>query len=754
MNLRYERKKPQNDTSIAAKIIWSPKEMQTYYEVPQNSYCLFRKRFQIDDHVKKADIKIFADSRYILYVNGKRIGRGPCRSDPRWQYYDTYDIAEHLVKGENVLSAEVLYYGYGTGHSICRVPALVAQSSILLNSGESITIVSDRSWETCLSDALDRNAPRVNGCKACVEIWDKRKEFDFDPLRCDDLPWEAPRERELALSPFWNLYPKPIANLEEDYTLCRSIVACGIGKSECVHPSSNLHQQLKTELDNLPSPVFSLVTQNVFAPAEEGTFRYCVLDFQQVLAGYISIELMGNSGDIVDVVFSESLFRGKPVINYASYRPVARFILKDGINTIETKFNYEAFRYAFLIFRNDKQPIVLKRAGIVTRRYPLDTVSVFRTENELLQKIWDISTHTLKLCMQDGFLDSPSREQQQWMGDGRFQAIMNYYYSGDCRMHEKLLLQIAQSQDIEGMTCSRYPDANHNYPPIPSFCLQWICSFGDYYRFTDKTELISDLWNDIIAAMRWFSGFENTIGILEGIKYWQYYDISRKDDGEAIKYSTEFPNAFINLMYAEAMKTVIDLARVLEDNETEDFFRAKFNRIKNSIKEVFWDDDIGAYSLYREKRTVMEAVNALAITVLHRPVDDEAQRIVTNVFDRKTCVPDVYRVSPYFMVPLYRAMNKMDRNDIALSETLHRYALMIESDATSTWEEWRLIEGDFMYSACHAWAAAPILFVAENLLGINGDPSGQNKIEIGAYDARIVTPKGVYEMHSSEIRDK
>ena len=169
---------------------------------------------------------------------------------------------------------------------------------------------------------------------------------------------------------------------------------------------------------------------------------------------------------------------------------------------------------------------------------------------------------------------------------------------------------------------------------------------------------------------------------------------------------------------------------------------------------MFWDDDIGAYSLYREKRTIMEAVNALAITVLHRPVDDEAQRIVTNVFDRKTCVPDVYRVSPYFMVPLYRAMNKMDRNDIALSETLHRYALMIESDATSTWEEWRLIEGDFMYSACHAWAAAPILFVAENLLGINGDPSGQNKIEIGAYDARIVTPKGVYEMHSSEIRDK
>lgn len=139
----------------------------------------------------------------------------------------------------------------------------------------------------------------------------------------------------------------------------------------------------------------------------------------------------------------------------------------------------------YLIFRNHHGDIILNNGGIVTRNYPLNNMSTFKTENSNLQRIWDISTHTLKLCIQDGFLDSPSREQQQWMGDSRFQAIMNYY-SGDCKMHEKLLLQIAQAQDFEGMTCSRYPDANHNLPPIPSYCLQWISSFGNYYVFTKK----------------------------------------------------------------------------------------------------------------------------------------------------------------------------------------------------------------------------------------------------------------------------
>src|SRR5262249_18792882 len=81
---------------------------------PSNFYLYCRKSFTIDSKVTAAPIHVTADSRYKLFVNGTFVGRGPVRSDPRWQYYDTYDLTPFLRAGENVLSAIVHQYGVPT----------------------------------------------------------------------------------------------------------------------------------------------------------------------------------------------------------------------------------------------------------------------------------------------------------------------------------------------------------------------------------------------------------------------------------------------------------------------------------------------------------------------------------------------------------------------------------------------------------------------------------------------------------------
>lgn len=757
MNFRYERQVPNNVSfSINTKIIWHPKEVETYYDTPRNSHCLFRKDFYVENNVKQAKIHIFADTKYIFYINGIRIGRGPCRSDPRWKYFDTYDIDKYLVKGKNLFSVEVIHYGYGTGHSINRIPALFAECTITEENGETITVSTDKSWKAYLSDSLNKNAPRVNGCKGCIEVWDMRNVTDFTSISFDDSKWINSKERDVKYSPFWNLYPKPIANLEEFVVDSAVMTARGIG--ECCNnvEIEQMHKQLKSEIDTLETPYFSLPNRdNVFTPVNNTEFNYAVIDFKKVWAGYISLNICGNAGDIVDVIYSEELIDGKPAFNNITYRPFTRFILKDGENNLETKFNYEAFRYVYLFLRNHSGSIVLNNAEIITRIYPLSKESSFYCEDLELTKIWDICTHTLKLCMQDGFLDSPSREQQQWMGDGRFQAIMNYYYSGDCKMHEKLLLQIAQSQDCEGMTCSRYPDANHNLPPIASFCLQWICSFGDYYKFTQKTGVIASLWNSVIAAMRWFSGFEAADGLLFNVPYWQYFDVSKNKKGEQITYPEGSYNSLINLMYAEAMETVVKLSGILEDEDTKNYFEVKLQRLKQGIRSKFWNEEKGAYSDYsidEPSESISESTNAMALIVLHDKDDKRALKIIKNVFCPQNRNEDIFKVSPYFMVQYYRALNKMNRNDIALSETKLRYSNMLKKGATTTWEDWDLADADpnFPYSACHAWAAAPIVFITENLLGID-IVSGKQKASsiithLGKYKASIVTPNKIYEI--------
>lgn len=60
-----------------AKLIWPRSETETYYDRPQNSYVCFRKKFHLSERAPSATARVFADSRYVLYINGQYVGKGP-----------------------------------------------------------------------------------------------------------------------------------------------------------------------------------------------------------------------------------------------------------------------------------------------------------------------------------------------------------------------------------------------------------------------------------------------------------------------------------------------------------------------------------------------------------------------------------------------------------------------------------------------------------------------------------------------------
>ena len=72
-----------------------------------NYYAYFIKSIDLKQHAKSAVLDITADSRYVLFINGKRIGRGPIRYWSQYHYYDTYDISPHLVKGKNEIKSMI-----------------------------------------------------------------------------------------------------------------------------------------------------------------------------------------------------------------------------------------------------------------------------------------------------------------------------------------------------------------------------------------------------------------------------------------------------------------------------------------------------------------------------------------------------------------------------------------------------------------------------------------------------------------------
>ena len=67
----------------------------------------FRKQVEIKNIPEKAEMMVFADSRYVLWINGKYVERGPCRFDPKGPQYDVIDIKDNINQGKNTIAIMV-----------------------------------------------------------------------------------------------------------------------------------------------------------------------------------------------------------------------------------------------------------------------------------------------------------------------------------------------------------------------------------------------------------------------------------------------------------------------------------------------------------------------------------------------------------------------------------------------------------------------------------------------------------------------
>jgi hypothetical protein len=82
-------------------------------EAPEQD-VLLRRRFTLATVPGSAPLRITADSRYVLYVNGAEVSRGPVRGDASKLSYDAVDLAPQLRPGENVLAVRAHWYATPT----------------------------------------------------------------------------------------------------------------------------------------------------------------------------------------------------------------------------------------------------------------------------------------------------------------------------------------------------------------------------------------------------------------------------------------------------------------------------------------------------------------------------------------------------------------------------------------------------------------------------------------------------------------
>ena len=148
-----------------------------------------------------------------------------------------------------------------------------------------------------------------------------------------------------------------------------------------------------------------------------------VIDFGRDVSGYPRLEVEGPAGATIDVSYCERLRAdGRAAVqraNVITSQNVHRYVLREGAQTWE-KFERAGFRYLQLtIAAPPERPdavVRIRHANVNFTSYPVGERGSFACSDADLTRIWDAGAYTLRLCMQDGFEDCPSREQRQWVG--------------------------------------------------------------------------------------------------------------------------------------------------------------------------------------------------------------------------------------------------------------------------------------------------------------------------------------------------
>ena len=247
-----------------AKWVWSEGDVS-----PRNFWLAARKVITVRGSLKAAALSVTADSRYVAWVNGKRVGQGPVRSWPWSWSYDTYDVKGLLEPGKNVISILVMHYGVSNFQYVAARGGLLAQLDMVTARGKKISIGTDRTWTGIPHPSYSRRTPRISCQQAWVESYDARKEpAEWQTAGIHGKKWKPLVELgTVGQGPWKKLVPRDIPFLTDEpvypvRVLRTRVVSCGRQ-----HFAFNLRPNLRPgDRTSNPSPLIGFTAAILHSP--------------------------------------------------------------------------------------------------------------------------------------------------------------------------------------------------------------------------------------------------------------------------------------------------------------------------------------------------------------------------------------------------------------------------------------------------------------------------------------------------------
>lgn len=476
-----------------------------------------------------------------------------------------------------------------------------------------------------------------------------------------------------------------------------------------------------------------------------------VLDAGAETFGRVKVRLRSGGPATIAVTTGESL----PEVDRYARRYTDVFTLEDGEEYATSPHGFRYVKVMALGAGSDDAPMILEPVTVQHIRYPVERVGSFRCSDATLDKIWELSAHTVHLCMQNEIWDGIKRDQLPWMGDLYTENLAVYHAFGDTRLARRSLAVLGEigpapapplaEQRYPGLVASwKGPDGG-DINTIPSYTLWWVVGLHDYVQYTGDTSLIAELADTLVATLDHVAAWVGDDGLWRHRAGWDFVDWSPLTDDDRA--------AFCHLLATHALWLgSLLLVGIGRDGMP---YRETASRMTEAARREWWQDGVGSFGTSHH-------ANAMAIRsgVLR---NDE----IDTVFAR-TLAPDPPQTMTYWhRYGDLEAARLADDIVWGLAYIRRHWGRAVQLGHTALWEAWddawlgpdphavsmiadaHAQYGGYRTSLCHGWSAGPAVWLHTAVLGVAPDSPGFAQVhfapdlgDLAWAEGTIPTPHG------------
>lgn len=690
---------------------------------------MFRKTIELTSKPNNFKIHVSGDNRYKLFVNEKLVSMGPARGDIAHWNFETVDIASYLKSGKNIIAAQVWNEGefkpeaqisYRTGFILQG--ATTAESAI--NTNNTWLCEQDKSFAPLRFSVRAyyvAGPGEVRNMAQSPKAWQSENFDDKNWQKARQIGWGVPKNVLGAFGTMsgWMLVPSIIPQMElKDERLVKIVKAEG----------------------DITLPNGFPQRKNVVVIPANSTFKV-ILDQSYLTNAYPNVEFSGGKDASISLNYAETMYISYPSKGNRNETEGKQFLgRKDSLisdGSMNQKFSslaYRTYRYLQVSITTKNEPLTLNDIYGTFTGYPFKMNAKLTTFDGEMGKILDIGWRTARLCAYETYMDCPYYEQLQYIGDGRIQALVSLFNSGDDRLVKNAINLMDFSRTPEGVTLSRHPSYTPQF--IPTFSLWYIGMLQDYSRYGGDTDFVKGKMGGVRQILEYFKSYQQADGSLKNTPQWMFtdwVDNAKEWKAGAGPMSANGTSAVLDFQLLWAYQVAADLETKLGNPAFANQYLQAAEVLKKTIRVKYWDKTKNLFADREEKDEFSQHTNSLAI-LTGLASKEEAKQIAQQLIDNK----QLSQASIYFKYYLHQALIKAGKGNDYL-KWLDKWRENIQMGLT-TWAE--TSDVDKTRSDCHAWGSSPNIEFYRTILGIDSDDLAFSKVKIEPHLGKITDING------------